>query len=140
MNKIYIDTDAVLDLLLQREPHFTFTIELFTLIEKNVVKGHVSGVIFTNLFYVLRKFRSRNEVIDSLKGLKSIIKILPITDEITELALNSDFLDFEDAVQYYTALNNNISFLITRNKKDYKKSEMTICTAQEFIKILSEIN
>jgi len=64
-----------------------------------------------------------------------LVKILPLTDDIIEAALTSHFTDFEDAVQYYTALTNDIPFLITRNTKDYKKPRLTVCTAQEFLEL-----
>ena len=56
-----------------------------------------------------------------------------LDDKITDLALNSDFNDFEDAIQYYTAIENNQEIIITRNQPDYKASRLPVMTASEFI-------
>jgi hypothetical protein len=62
------------------------------------------------------------------------VKILPCNEKIIELGLNSDFNDFEDAVQYFTAIQNKLNAIITRNTKDFKKSEIPVLTAEEYIK------
>lgn len=60
-------------------------------------------MIFSNLFYILRKLDTRKHTVDILQKLKLIVKILPVDEKIIELAFLSDFKDFEDAIQYYTA-------------------------------------
>lgn len=69
-----------------------------------------------------------------MRKLKTLINILPVDERIIEQALNSEFNDFEDAIQYFTAVNNGINLLLTRNKVDYKKSKITISTSEEFLK------
>ncbi len=133
MNEVFIDSDIILDLLMKREPHYLSAAKLFTIIEKGNVKAFVSPLIFSNLFYILRKITSKERAKNSLKKLKFLVNILEVNEYIIELSLESDFNDFEDAIQYYTALENKIDCLITRNKKDYKKSLITICTAEEYI-------
>jgi predicted nucleic acid-binding protein len=61
---------------------------------------------------------------------------LSVNDKIIELALASDFHDFEDAIQYNTAIENGITTLLTRNLKDFKKAEIAILTAQQFLKVI----
>ncbi|MEQ8186680.1 MAG: PIN domain-containing protein [Candidatus Eremiobacterota bacterium] len=133
MNEVFIDSDIILDLLMKREPHYLSAAKLFTIIEKGNVKAFVSPLIFSNLFYILRKITSKERAKNSLKKLKFLVNILEVNEYIIELSLEADFNDFEDAIQYYTALENKIDCLITRNKKDYKKSLITICTAEEYI-------
>jgi predicted nucleic acid-binding protein len=62
------------------------------------------------------------------------VKVLAVTDKIVELALVSEFKDFEDGLQYFTAIENNIKVLLTRNLKDYKAAEITVLTAEQFLK------
>jgi len=135
MEKIYIDSDIILDLIQDREPHSKYATILFSMIEKGVVKGHVSSLIFSNLYYILRKRKSSKFAIDVLRKLKAVLKILTVNEKIIELALSSNFNDFEDAIQYYTAIENNIQFLITRNKKDYKEKGLIICNSKEFLNL-----
>ena len=135
MPNIFIDTDIILDLLAKREPHYIFAAQLFTLVDKKKIIAYTTPLVFSNIHYVLRKNTSREFALKSLRKLHSLIKILPVDEKIIELALNSEFKDFEDAIQYYTAISNDIGFLITRNKADYKKARTAIFTAEEYLKI-----
>ena len=136
MDKIFIDSDIILDLIQERE-NYPDALHLFTLIEENKVKGYVSPLIFANLFYILRKQESSKFALQVLTRLKALLKILTIDEKIIELALSSGFKDFEDAVQYYIALEENLEYLITRNKEDYKKSGIMICNAKEYLALYS---
>lgn len=69
-----------------------------------------------------------------MRKLKTLVNILPVDERVIEQALNSDFTDFEDAIQYFTAVNNGINVLLIRNKVDFKKSKIPIATAEEFLK------
>lgn len=133
MERLYIDTDIILDLLMERNPHYVYSAKLFSLIEQGKIEGYVSSLIFSNLFYIIRKLRSNQKAIESLKKLKLLLKVLAVDEKIIELALNSNFKDFEDAIQYYATLQNGIGILITRNKEDYKKSDIILFTAEEYL-------
>jgi predicted nucleic acid-binding protein len=135
-HKVFIDSDIILDVLAMREPFYNSAARLFTLIEKRKVEGFTSPIVFSNVHYVLRKRISRQSTVDSLKYLKSLLQIVSIDKRIIELALNSIFNDFEDAIQYYCAEQNGIHYFITRNKIDYKRAEISILTAQEFLAML----
>jgi predicted nucleic acid-binding protein len=132
MDKVYVDSDIILDLIQKRTPHFESAVELFALVEENRVKGYVSPLIFSNLYYILRKVESRHFARDVLSRLKALLTVLSINEKIIAMALSSDFNDFEDAIQYYTAIENHLDYLITRNKKDYKEAGLIVCTAKEY--------
>lgn len=132
MDKIFVDSDIILDLIQERE-NYSDALKLFTLIEENKVKGYVSPLIFANLFYILRKQESNAFAVQILMRLKALFRILTINEKIIELALSSGFKDFEDAIQYYSALEENVGYLITRNTEDYKKSGIIICNAKEYL-------
>jgi predicted nucleic acid-binding protein len=133
MEKVFVDSDIILDLLAKRDPHYRSAAILFSQVEKGALQAFISPLILANLFYILRKSTSNAKAKETLKKFKTLIQILPVNDKTIEQALNSEFPDFEDAVQYYTAMKNGIKILITRNKKDYKKAAMTICTVEEFL-------
>ena len=133
MIKLFIDSDIILDLLAQREPHFEYAAKLFTLIDQQKVEAYTSPLIFAKLHYILRKLTSSASALKSLRKLKTLINVLAIDDRVIGQALNSEFNDFEDAIQYFTAVNNGIGILLTRNKADYKKSKITVSTAEEFL-------
>lgn len=135
MHDIFIDTDIIIDVLTERNPHYIHAAKLFTLAERNNIKAYTSPIIIANIHYILSKLQSPQKAIQSIQKIKTFIKILPVDDKIIELALSSNFNDFEDAIQYYTAKSKDIQFLVTRNKKDYKVSDISICTAEEYINI-----
>lgn len=136
MLRIFIDADIILDLLAKREPYYKYSAKLFTLIDKDKANAYTSPIVIANIYYILRKLSTKEIALTNLRKLKSLVKILNVDEKIVDLALNSRFRDFEDAIQYYTAINNEIKFIITRNKQDYKESKIGIATAEEFIKML----
>jgi predicted nucleic acid-binding protein len=140
MEKVFVDSDIILDLLAKREPFYQCAAELFLLVEKQRIKAYVSPIIITNLHYVLSKLKNKKQAIQSLQKLKLLVKILPVDEKIVELALASDFNDFEDAIQYYTAKENGIDYLLTRNIKDYKRADITVMTAEEYLEIFKSTN
>ncbi|HPQ55380.1 MAG TPA: PIN domain-containing protein [Spirochaetota bacterium] len=135
MKKICIDTDVILDLFTKREPFYHHAAKLFTLVESGRIRGHVSSLIFSNLYYIIRKQKSKNQAISILRKLKTLVTVLPVDDMIIELALSSEFSDFEDAIQYHTAKRHNLDYIITRNIKDFKNSEIEALPADLFLGI-----
>ena len=132
--KIFVDTDVVFDLLAKREPFYKYAARLFTNADKQEVKICVSSLCFGNLNYILSKQKSATEARKILSRFKVLVKVLPVDDKVIELALNSDFGDFEDAIQYYCAIESEINILITRNLKDFKHAKIPVLTAEEFVK------
>lgn len=133
MKRVFVDSDIVLDLLAQRQPYYPFAAQFFSLAEKGKITACISPLIFANLHYILRKQSSKEEAIKNLKKLRVLVTVLPINEKIIDLALASDFRDFEDAIQYYTAVENELEALITRNKRDYKETQIAVWTAEEFL-------
>ena len=136
MTKLFVDSDIILDLLAKREPHYTYSSRLFTLIDKKEIIAFTSPLIIANLHYLLKKMTSNASALKILRKLKTFVNILPIDDKVIDQSLNSDFNDFEDAIQYFTAVNNGLTLLLTRNKRDYKQSKISVLTAEEFLKTL----
>lgn len=133
MKKLLVDTNIVIDLLAKRKDFYREAQELFTLADENEVKLHISSLTFANTHYLLVKELNADEARKVLIKLKLLVKILPFDEKILELALSSDFIDFEDAIQYYTALVNKLEIIITRNKKDFKTAKLPVLTAKEYL-------
>ena len=136
MEKVFVDSDIVLDLLSGREPHYNFAAELFSLADKNAIKLYVSSLTFANVNYILSKQLSAGQARKMLLKFKTLVNVLPVNNKIIDLALASDFHDFEDAIQYNAAIENGITTLLTRNLKDFRKAEIVILTAQQFLKTI----
>ncbi|MFL6196958.1 MAG: type II toxin-antitoxin system VapC family toxin [Thermoanaerobaculia bacterium] len=135
MMRIFIDTDVILDLLLAREPFFPSATELFLRVQAGEIEGFVSPLIFSNLFYILRKELSAPLAISALRKLKLLVRVLPVDERTIELALASSFVDFEDAIQYYTALEHGLDGIVTRNKQDYRSAKLPVFTAGECLEL-----
>lgn len=135
MKKIFIDSDIILDVLSQREPHYLSAAPLFALVETGEIRAFTSPLVFSNLSYILRRAEPRQDSMNHLRKIRLLLHVYPIDEKIIDLALSSDFEDFEDAIQYYTAVENNSDCFVTRNKKDFRKSKIPVHTAEEYLKI-----
>jgi predicted nucleic acid-binding protein len=141
MKNILIDTDVILDFFLDREPFSENAAQVLSLCEKKEITGFVTPVIVSNAYYLLSQKGKQEKVIEKLKILLTIIEILIIDKNSIIVALNSNFKDFEDALQNYSAeLNGKIDIIITRNVKDYKKSKLPIMSPEDFLKSIDSFN
>lgn len=133
MNRAFVDTDVILDLLTQRTPHFHFAALLFTFAEMNKIVLYTSPSVFINTFYILRKHLGITVAKKALMRLRLLIHVIDADEKIIDLACLSDFSDLEDAVQYYTARLHRIGTLITRNIKDYKVKDIIIQSPEAYL-------
>ena len=133
MNKLFVDTDVILDLLGQRIPHFHFSAVLFTFAEMKKLELYTSPLILANTFYILRKQLGNEQAKNALRKLRILLHIIDSSEAVVDKALNSDFADFEDAIQYYTALEGGISVILTRNLRDYKNASVIVQTPEAFL-------
>lgn len=135
MNKtVFLDSDVILDLLCKREPFYTFAAEIFTLGDLGKINLVTTSLVYANVFYILRKVLGIEKGKELLRKLRIIVGVIPVNEKTVDLALNSSFSDFEDGLQYFTARENNIYTLITRNIKDYTGKEILIQTPEEYIR------
>lgn len=135
MKKLFIDTNIVIDLLAYREPFYEDAAKLFSLADKNKVKLSVSSLTFSDTNYILQKTNSASNAKEILRKFKILTIVLSLDDKIIDLALNDNgFSDFKDAIQYYSAIENNQDIIITRNLRDFKTSKLPVMTSSEFIK------
>jgi len=137
LKKLFFDTDVILDISIAREMDIKDSVKLINLVEMGLYKGYTSSVIFTNIHYIQSKLVGREVSINFLKKLRLLLSVLNVDDLIINKALESEFGDFEDAIQYFTAMENNIDYIITRNIKDYKKSVIPVYTPTELLKIIT---
>ena len=133
MKKVFVDTDVCIDLLSGRKP-FNKTAEiLFSLADNKKIKIYVSSLSFSNIDYVLRSQYTSTHSRQLIGTFKTLVNVLPVDSKTIDLAIASDFNDFEDAIQHSCAIENNLTTIITRNLKDYKKASIAVLTAETFI-------
>lgn len=136
--RLFIDTNIVLDLLGHRNPFYESIARLATLADKERVTLVVSPISFATVNYFLSKFETAKIAREKLRKFKIISEICKLDEHIIEKGLNSSFKDFEDSLQYFSALDSDCDIIITRNGKDFKKSSLPIMTAEEYLKSIKK--
>jgi predicted nucleic acid-binding protein len=134
MTRVLIDTNIVIDLLAQRELFYEDAATLFSMADKNELRLTISSLTFANTNYILSKQKNPIETRAILRKFKVLVEVLNLDDKITELALSDEsFADFEDGLQYYSALENRVAIIVTRNKKDFQNSNLPVLSPKEFL-------
>lgn len=135
MKKLFVDTNIIIDLFAKREPFYAEAATLFSLADTKKLYLSVSALTFANTNYILLQSKKQDEAKLILRKLKLIVSVVSLDEKIIGLSLNdNDFKDYEDALQYYTALENGDEAIITRNLKDFRKSKLPVMTAAQFLK------
>ena len=138
MENILIDTDVILDFFFDRKPFSDNAAIILSYCESNKLKGFITPVICSNVYYLLRRTSKHEKVIERLSQLLTFIDVLQMDKEIVIEALNSKFKDFEDALQNFTAVKSgNINAIITRNIKDFTNSKIGVLTPDNFLKTIN---
>ena len=133
MKRIFLDTDVIMDFLTKREP---FTIESMKLMEysnRKELELNMSSLCLSNVHYLISRIENKSKAREKVKGILKLVETLPVFKSTVEKAAYSEFKDFEDAMQNFCAEENGIKILVTRNVKDYSKSNLAIQTPKEFI-------
>ena len=133
MKKIFLDSDVLLDLLLDREP---FMDDIADIIEASILsktKLCISPISITNINYIIAKLENQRKADIQTKKILKIVDIENVGQKVIDKAANSNFKDFEDSVQNYCAEESGHEIIITRNTKDYKESNLSIMTPREYL-------
>ncbi len=135
--KILIDTNVVLDVLLKRKPFYSAAVGVLALAKKNHVQEYVSASAITDIYYIsCRQLKDKELARSLLKQLLQIVSVLAVSEEEIINALESDWKDFEDSVQYAVALSHDIDAIITRNPFDYMESEIPVWLPEQSLELV----
>ncbi len=138
MDRVLIDSDVILDSFFDRKPFVEFSSTILSMCESGKVKGYLTPLIYSNIYYLLRQTAKHEKVIDKLRQLLKITDVLSMDRAVVEDALNSGFKDFEDSLQNFSAINSgSIDLILTRNLKDYKNSELGVFTPETYLKSMN---
>ena len=138
MDKVFLDTDVILDLLLEREKFVAHARTIFQKIELGKIVGYTSPVILSNLYYVSSNLKNKRIAISNIRKIHQILKITKVDQQIIDSVLKQSIVkDFEDYIQLYSAVDENVDFLVTRNKKHYPKNSIVkIIAPEELVHII----
>lgn len=130
---LLIDANVILDVLLNRSEFVKDSSIIWKLCETGQVKGYVSTLSFANMMYIMRKQLDSKQIQDVFRKLKLIFEFSDFSSSILEKAVNMQWEDFEDAIQSATAESIHANYIITRNVKDFLKSDVPAFTPSEFL-------
>ena len=132
--RVFIDTNVIIDLLAKREPFYIESQKIFSLSDTNQIELMISSLSLVNTYYILNDVMKIKDARLILGKFKVLVQSSDLSDKIIELALNDvKFKDFEDGVQYYSALESQCQLIVTRNLKDFKNSKIPVLSPKEYI-------
>ena len=134
---ILIDTNVVLDILLKR-PDFSNAKFIYSLAEENKISCYITASAITDIFFLSKNDLGKKLAKEALKSLLQVFHPATVTDSHIFQALDLDWNDFEDSVQYTVGESLAVNYIVTRNIKDYSSGSISAITPQEFVEIISE--
>ena len=132
--KVLVDTNIILDFLLQREPFLQDAELLFAAIDVGQIVGYVTATTLTDIFYIARKHTSSiKQARQAIAEILTVMEVCSVERAILESALNSGFDDFEDAVQIFSAVAQNLDAIVTRDNRGFLNSPISVLSIQELL-------
>lgn len=136
VSKVFVDTDTIIDLLIDRKPYADAAATIFDWADRHEINVCTSALCFNNVHYIVRKVLGDQKTRMIIGELMEIVEVLDVTKSDILNAVLSDFNDFEDAIQHSVANSNSgVAHIITRNKKDFKKSKINVLDPDTFVKL-----
>jgi predicted nucleic acid-binding protein len=139
MINVLIDTNVALDILLNRQPHYINTARIYRLTENNVIRSFISASAITDIFFLAKSHIGKKPTKEALKKLLNVFRPATVTDSHIFQALNLDWDDFEDSVQYVVGKSFSAHYIVTRNVSDYSSGSIPAVAPEQFIKTATVI-
>jgi predicted nucleic acid-binding protein len=136
--KFLLDTNVIVDVALERQPYFSDSETVLSLVEQGQIEGYISATTFSDLYYIIRKDKGRNLTLEFLSDISTFCRVATVDRAAIDMALTANFRDFEDAIQYSTAVINNLEAIVTRNPQDFPVTTLRILTPQQLIQALDQ--
>jgi predicted nucleic acid-binding protein len=134
---VFLDTNVLMDVLLERKPFVVESRRIWFLAERGKIRGLIAAMTFPTLYYRVRKVRGVEEAKTMLSMLRSTLTPVVLDAQILNQALDARFADFEDALQYFSALRADAACLVTRNPAHFPQAGISILSPAEFLAVYS---
>ena len=135
MNKVFIDTNILIDFLGEREPFYEAAARIVSRADRKEIELLVSSLSYATASYILMRYNPKAIILEKMRKFNTLCRITNVDAAVVNEALQSSFSDFEDALQYYSAVDAGATMIITRNKKDYQLSALPIFTPDEYLNL-----
>lgn len=139
MQKIFLDTNIIIDFLGEREVFYEPAAKIMTLADRKKIKIFTSPSSISNSYYLLSKYENTKTALEKIRKFKVLCTISIMDDEVVEKAINSDFKDFEDAMQYFSALASDCDLIVTRNEKDFKNAMIPVMNGESYLQTMKKL-
>lgn len=133
MQKIFLDTNIVVDFLGEREGFYEPAARVLTLADQKKVKVFTSPNTISTSYYLLSKYQNSKIAMEKIRKFRVLCSVSIMNDEIIDKAISSDFKDFEDSMQYFSAVATGCDLIITRNERDFKNALIPVMNAESYL-------
>ena len=133
MQRIFLDTNIVIDFLGERKPFYESIAKILTLADNKIINIFTSPITISTTYYILTKYEGSKVALEKIRKFKLLCDISIMNSEVIDKAINSGFTDFEDAMQYFSAITTNCDLIITRNEKDFKSALIPVLNCEGYL-------
>jgi predicted nucleic acid-binding protein len=135
--KVLIDTNIIVDVALERQPFYPDSQKILSIAYHQQIEGYISASTVSDLYYIIRKVKGRSLTLEFLQGIVTFCPIAAVDRSVIAMALTVNFKDFEDSIQYGTAITHQMDAIVTRNPKDFTNAtNLQILTPHQLIQTL----
>lgn len=132
--KIMVDTNIIIDVLLERKPFVEDSYKLLSLCEEHKIDGFISASSITDIYYLVRKYTHSNELAYKVIGkILEIVKIYSVTNTEVITAFQKKARNFEDCLVAVCADSIHCDYIVTRNLKDFEEFEISAISPSEIL-------
>ncbi len=131
--KVFVDTNVLLDVLAKREPFYGDSARIWSLAERGRIEAQVSVISFNNVYYVVRRAANRQAAETALRLMRNVFKAVPLDAQVLSQAIDSGFSDFEDAIQFHSAVYAGAGSLVTRDADHFPTEALPVLSPAEFL-------
>ncbi len=135
MKRVFLDINIILDIFTKRQPHYAASASIYSHIEQGTFTGLLSVLSLGTIHYIIDGHASAKHALRAIQILRDVLELVDAPVRVANLAIDSGWRDFEDALQYYSAVHGKADCIITRNPRDFSKSKLPIFTPEEFLEI-----
>lgn len=137
-DRLFFDTNVLLDHLLDREPFADDAAELWSMAERREIVGCISAVSFNFVYYIVRHWANERAARRAVRGLRDVFEIVEVDAQIIHQAIDSSFPDFGDAIQHACAVRAGATHLVTRDLRGFRRSEVPVISPDAYLARPSE--
>jgi predicted nucleic acid-binding protein len=135
---VLVDTNVLLDVLQQREPHDAAAARVWKLAEERQITAYVAAISFNNVYYIARKQLGKAAALDAVKLVRGVFGTVPLDEAVVDAAITAGTSqDFEDSIQSISALRASANYIVTRNVDDFSYRTVPAVTADELLAIVA---